>query len=420
MIETTVESKLRGNSLRKDFLWTITGNVVFRGCQWGVLVILAKFIGVSEIGKFALATAIVSPIVSFSQLHLRSVQSTDARNLYSFADYFGLRIIAVTGVLVVSIAIAVSVYGSSYIALVIVVVALIKIVESVSDIIFGLFQQNMRMDKIGTSMILKGLLGLLLFGAVIWSSRNMALGLLVVGLSWLAILIGYDLPQAQAFSEIKPKFHHQNMQSLTKLALPLGIVMGINILQVSIPKYFIAKHFGEDHLGYYAAVSYVMMASTLLMRSVGQAAIPRLAHFYLYNRKAFILLLAKMLLIALTMGLGGLGLGSLLGKWFLAFAYTPDYVQYFDVFMWLLLFALIFFLNSVLSYSMMAARIFKIQVLQNIIVTLVTVASCAYLVPRYELLGAAWAMLTAMIVKFLFGGTVILISLARQIHARYN
>ncbi len=420
MTETTAELRWGGNSLRKDFLWMITGNVVFRGCQGGILVILAKFVGVSEVGKFALGMAIIAPIVSFSQLHLRNVQSTDARNLYSFAEYFGLRLTTLTGVLVVSIAIAVSVYGPSYMALVVIMVAFFKIVESVSDIIFGLFQQNMRMDKVGTSMILKGLLGLLFFVAVIWSSRNLALGLLVVSLSWFAILVGYDLPQARGFSAIKPKFHRENMRSLTKLALPLGIVMGINNLQACIPKYFIAKHFGEDHLGYYAAVSYIMLASSLLILSVGQAAVPRLARLYIYDRKAFILLLAKMMLIVLTMGLGILGLGFLLGKWFLAFVYTPDYVQYFDVFMWLLLFALIFSVNAVLSYAMMAARIFKIQVLQNIIVILTTAASCAYLVPRYELLGAAWAILIAMIVKLFLGSTIVLVSLTRKTYAKQN
>jgi len=412
--ENTVDSKPEGNTLRRDFLWTMVGNLIYRGCQWGVLVVLAKLTSASDVGKFALGLAVVGPIVMFSQLHLRGTQSTDAKNLYEFADYFGLRLISVIFVLFTSIVIGLSIYGSSLLTLIIILVAFAKITESVSDIIFGLFQKNMRMDKVGKSMILKGSFSLILFAIVVLSTRSVVWGTLVLGLSWLAVLLGYDLPQTRFFGKVTPRFRYNNLWSLAKLAAPLGVVMGIISLQANIPRYFIVKHLGDALLGYFAAVSYVVVAADMLVLSIGEPALPRLARYYLCNHSAFKLLLGKMLGSAFIMGLGTLGLGLIFGKWFLAITYTADYVRYFDVFIWLLVVSAIAFLNSMLGYSLTAARFFRIQMLQGIVIGLIMAVSCAFLVPRYGLRGAAWAMLIATALKFFSASTITLLALKRK------
>jgi O-antigen/teichoic acid export membrane protein len=414
LVENAASSKPDGNTLRKDFLWTAVGNLIYKGCQWGILVVLAKLTSVSDVGKFALGLAVVGPVVMFSQLHLRGTQATDAKNLYEFADYFGLRLISVIFVLFTSIVIGLSIYGTSLLTLIIILVALAKIIESVSDILFGLFQKSMRMDKVGKSMILKGSFSLILFIIVVSSTRSVVWGILVLGLSLFAILLGYDLPQSRFFSKITPRFRYNNLWSLAKLAAPLGVVMGIISLQANIPRYFIIKYLGEDLLGYFAAVSYVVVAADMLVLSIGEPALPRLAWYYLYNRRAFKWLLAKMLGIAFIMVLGILGFGFIFGKWFLAIAYTVDYVKYFDVFIWLLVVSSIAFLNSMLGYSLTAARLFRTQMLQGIVIGLIMAVSCAFLVPRYGLRGAAWAMLIATALKFFSAGTITLLALKRK------
>ena len=49
--------------LRVNFLWTLSGNVVYAACQWGMLVVLAKLGTHQMVGEFALALAITAPIV---------------------------------------------------------------------------------------------------------------------------------------------------------------------------------------------------------------------------------------------------------------------------------------------------------------------------------------------------------------------
>src|SRR5262249_18402587 len=80
-----------GLSLRSNFVWVLTGNVVFAACQWGMIVALAKLGSSFMIGQFSLGVAIASPVLMFTNLHLKAVQATDARRLTSFAEYLRLR-----------------------------------------------------------------------------------------------------------------------------------------------------------------------------------------------------------------------------------------------------------------------------------------------------------------------------------------
>lgn len=80
-------------SLRLNFSWTIMGNVVYSGTQWGILVLLARLGNPEAVGQFSLGLAITAPIMLFASLQLRAVQATDARLQFQFRDYAGLRIL---------------------------------------------------------------------------------------------------------------------------------------------------------------------------------------------------------------------------------------------------------------------------------------------------------------------------------------
>src|SRR3982750_880645 len=62
-------------SLRRNFVETLFGNLVYAGCQWGVLVALAKLGNPQVVGVYALALAITSPVMLLSNLQLREVQA---------------------------------------------------------------------------------------------------------------------------------------------------------------------------------------------------------------------------------------------------------------------------------------------------------------------------------------------------------
>jgi O-antigen/teichoic acid export membrane protein len=145
-------------SLRSNFSWTLAGNVVYAGCQWGMLVVLAKFGSPEKVGQFALGLAVTAPIIMFSNLQLRAIQATDARREYRFGHYLALRLATMALALFVIVGIACTYRLES--ALVILAVGLSKAFESLSDVVYGLLQFHERMDRIALSMMIKGPLSL--------------------------------------------------------------------------------------------------------------------------------------------------------------------------------------------------------------------------------------------------------------------
>ena len=82
-------------SLRRNVAWTGLANAVYAGCQWAILVALAKAGSAEMVGQFALGLAVTAPVFMFANLQLRSLQATDAKEQYAFADYLGLRVLGV-------------------------------------------------------------------------------------------------------------------------------------------------------------------------------------------------------------------------------------------------------------------------------------------------------------------------------------
>ncbi len=145
-----------GLTLRQNFSWTLAGNVVYAGCQWGMLVVLAKLGNPVMVGQFALGLAVTAPVIMFASLQLRPVQATDARREYEFGHYLGLRLVTTLLALLVIASISLTAGYRRETAMVVLAVGLAKAFESVSDVFYGLLQQAERMDRIAISMMLKG------------------------------------------------------------------------------------------------------------------------------------------------------------------------------------------------------------------------------------------------------------------------
>ncbi|PYV40913.1 MAG: hypothetical protein DMG06_18790, partial [Acidobacteria bacterium] len=174
-LEARRGKRVRGLSIPANFLWSLTGNVTYALTQWGIVIALAKWTNAFMIGQFSLGLAIATPVLMFTNLQLRVVQASDARRLYSFGEYLGLRMVTTLMGLVI---IAVIAFASGYhprTAMVILAVGAAKAVESLSDAYYGLFQLDERLDRVGKSMMLKGVAsmaglcsGLLIGKDVLW------------------------------------------------------------------------------------------------------------------------------------------------------------------------------------------------------------------------------------------------------------
>ena len=174
-------------------------------------------------------------------------------------------------------------------ALVILAVGLAKAFESVSDIIFGLWQQSERMDCVACSMMLKGPLSLAAMGIAIALTGSIIWGSIALAGVWAMLLATYDIPmcarviRGRREEGMKPRMHPCTLILMTRLALPLGLSMMLISLNTNIPRYFIERSLGERELGIFASMAHFMIAGSMVINALGQSAAPRLAKHYSDN-----------------------------------------------------------------------------------------------------------------------------------------
>lgn len=418
-------------TLRDNFSWTFVGNVIYAACQWGMLVVLAKLGSPEMVGQFTLGLAVNAPIIMFTNLQLRGVQATDARHEYLFEDYLGLRLISTGFGLLIILGIILPLGYSWETSLVILVVGLAKAVESISDVFYGLIQQHEQMDRISISMMIKGPLSLLFLGIGVYFTHSVLWGAVGLLVAWAIVLVSYDIPSGafmlNSFFEtrqsevsrksnlaavLRPRWHLDKLRKLILLALPLGFVMLLISLNTNIPRYFIERYLGERELGFFAAISYLMVATGMVVGALGQSASPRLARYYAEgNSIAFRTLLLKMVGIGLLMGVAGVLLVLVAGQEILTFLYRAEYAKYTDILVLTMVTTAIGDVASFLGYGMTSARYFRIQMPLFAMATGISAMACFWLIPIMGLRGAAIALIIAATLQTIFSLGVIIYAL---------
>lgn len=401
---------LRPLSLRGNFAWTLVGTGVYGASQWGMLIVLAKLGSADIVGRFALGLALCAPVVMFANMQLRIVQATDARAEYSFGQYLSLRLItSAMALAIIAGTVALAGYGAEA-GLVILAVGVAKCVESISDIIYGLWQRNERLDLIAVSQMVKGSASLGALWLVMRVTGDLLWGVAALGVTWLSVLLSYDVVNARRMlraqarrsgkaAPTRPRL--RELPRLAWLALPLGAVGLLDSLNVNIPRYSLEHAVGEAALGHFAALAYLIVAGNMVVMALAQSAAPRLARHYGDDLGAFTHLVWQLVKFGTGLGAVGLAVAIALGPQVLTILYRPEYAAHAEVLAWLMAAAAVGYVARFLVCSMTAARYLKAQAPVYAGGTLVCATTSSWLIPRYGLYGAAWATGATMLVLLL-------------------
>ncbi len=403
-VEISAPPPKPAKSLRHSFSWTLAGNLIYAACQWGILVILAKWTTPEVVGLFTFGVAITAPVYMFTNLNLRSVQATDTRHEYQFGEYLALRILAIlTALLIVSAIVFSNVVVSGFNAASVGAVLLIGVAkawESLSDLYYGQLQQHEAMERISQSLILKGLCSLCCFATGLLLTGDLLGGLAGMVAAQATVWVFFDRRNlrnlfAGELSSTSPQWHWSVLLKLVKLSLPLGIVMLLISLNDNIPRYFIeVLPNGKYLLGIFGALAYLMVAGMMLVNALGESSVARLARFYAAgNLAAYRQLILKLTLVGATIGIAAVLGAWLIGRPFLSLLYKPEYAEYTDLLILLAIAAAIGCVQAFLSYGLGAARYYKIQVPIFASVCLAIIAASMLWIPTHGLNGAAYALI---------------------------
>jgi O-antigen/teichoic acid export membrane protein len=424
-------------SLERSFSWSLLGNAIYAGCQWSMLVVLAKLTTPASVGQFSLALAITAPVFVCLGPSLRLGISTDSRREFQFGSYLGLWAI--------SLALAFLAIGGLVLALgygaemrwVILIVAAGKTFDSASELVYGLLMQHERMDRIAISRMIQGTLqlaalGIVLFltGAVVWGAVALAVVSALVTTAYdarsAALVLGSGV---QGFRRsgvrgekgrrgghgdrphLSPeRLNARTLGKLAWLSFPLGVVLVLDSLNAGLPRYFIERYLGKASLGHFAAVAYMMAAGVTVVNAVVDGARARLARQFIEDLRAFRVLLLKLMAAAVAVGALGILVALCFGERLLTLLYRRDYAAQGELLVWVMAGAALWYLASAMEAAINATRLFHAEVPLHVVAVMVTALGCLLLVPRYGLIGAGWGLCLGMAARL--ASTVIIVGWA--------
>jgi O-antigen/teichoic acid export membrane protein len=391
-------------SLRRNFSWTLFGNVTYSACQWLVIVIIAKLGSPAMLGQFTLGVALCAPIMLLCGMSLRVVLATDVARKFPFGTYLGLRLITTaTALLIVGGVIVANRYPLDT-TVVVSMIAAAKAAEALSEVFWGQFQQQERMATVARSMIIKGVLSVIAVTALLATTGSLQTACVGFAAAWFVTLLVFDVPTGRlTFDQpMAPQFKRPSLRQLGRSALPLGIVMMLASFANNVPRYFISHHEGDAELGIFSAIANLMIAGHTVFTALGQVTIPKLTRLYVArDRAGYLRLLRLLCLVSVSLGLAGILVAVVAGKPLLTLLYTEEYASSVDILILTMAAGLGAYLVSAAGVALVSAGQFStplpLQAFNLVIVTL----GCALLVPRLGALGAAWVIVAANLATML-------------------
>ena len=410
---------VRTRSLKQNALYAVTGMSAFYACQLTAIVILAKFAPPFVLGQVEFSLAVATPIVLFCSLELRGAFVADAAHEFAYGTYRKLRNLMMGAAAVVLFGFAVwEAFTQQNWSYTVILVGMCgsRIMLSLAEMAWGLFQRRERLDLLAASAAQRGAAMLVSYAVFVplfaylarrglisdgHGADGAALAIMVYVIASAAILLLFDHRQVAAHRDFDPSWTWSAVSKLARRTLPLGIVLLILHLSSSIPVYVIKyQPGGTAALGHYGALEKLTNAGNILIIQLGVAAANRLSRCYQLDFRAFLLLAGKLLGAALALGLS-LVLGAVFfGHFVLEALYRAEYAEFFPEFMLIILAQSLMLLTIVFGVMTTQMRLFWLQVPAQLTVLVFTTVAALLLIPSAENLvrGGAWTMLVRALV----------------------
>ena len=252
MKETTGTTDLKSN-----ILWNTSGTVFYQGCLWLMTVLVARMSSdYQNAGMLAFAMSVGNVYTAIGTFTMRTFQVSDIAEKYSSSNYIAFRIFTVGLGFILCAIYGIIVSPSIETTLVILSFLLFKADESFVNVFYGCDQKAKRLDIVGKSQFIRGLLIIVLFVLGMKATDNLSLSLCCIFFACIATTIIFDRAQTKSTtSSIVPSIKKSQCFTLFKICLPTVVGNVIAGLIVSAARQYFGIAFGEEALGIYATVA---------------------------------------------------------------------------------------------------------------------------------------------------------------------
>ncbi len=228
----TVENK-------KNFTWNSMGVGLNAFLSPLFLMIVSRVMGIREAGFFALAFATSVLLSNIGLYNTRNYQITDVRGSHSDSVYLNARMVTALFMVIAVASYSLTKLANPSLFWDLLLLGIWRVPETISDVMHGTLQMNHRLDLVGKSLLLRGILCIIVFAASVCLTHNLVLaGILLICVNFV-VLFFYDL---RNYRKINPT-HKTRLNYLVKdllvICFPLFLISLLYSFFINAQRYSI-------------------------------------------------------------------------------------------------------------------------------------------------------------------------------------
>lgn len=358
-----------------------------------VLIFIAHFLSVSDAGVFAIGIALANLVMIIGKYGLRNYQVTDIEDQFCFNQYFTSRLITSFFALLLTIGyISFQFCSGSYSvekSLIVLIICLWKIIDSVEDVFYGMYQQKGRLDIGAKLYTWRLLISTLLMCLLITLKFSLLTSSIVAFISSLIIVFAFIAMTIGNFNLEKIKIDFVNVKQILIICFPLFLAATLSIYIANSPKYLIDWYL-DDHAQ--AIFGYLMMPAFTIMvinQFIYQPIIRDLGELWQQEyKKPFIKRVLLQYLVVAAITLLVIIVGATIGVPLLSFFYNTDLSNYKTDFIILLFGGGVYALSSFIMVPLTAMRLQKLLAYGFVAVSIASVVLGMVLIQKAGVRGA--------------------------------
>lgn len=229
-----------------------------------LLTVVTRINGSSDGGAFSIAFSTAQLMITIGNMEVRPIQSTDITEEVAFKDYFSFRVISCLFMMLGTVGYILTKDYSREKAALVFLICSYKMIESMSDVFEGLFQQKDRIDLSGMSLAIRVIVSTIAFVAALGVTHSLILASVALALVSLLVMILFDVLLTKDLAVIGFRLEFTVLGRILKECFPLFVGTFMMNYMINAPKYAIDRYYTDEIQNYYGFLFMPAFAVNLL------------------------------------------------------------------------------------------------------------------------------------------------------------
>ena len=381
---------------KRDFIWNLIGTSINSFNSLFFMIVINHINLKSEAGVFTYAYSLICLFFILATFYNRVYQISKS-DKFSSKDFILYRVLSsILTVIIVFLFSIINGYNLFKLS-VIMLICLFRMIEAISDAVYGVLQYKGYLYKSGISLSLKGIIGLIGFTLVDYFTKSITLALVSLIILNLAFFYFYDYKNVKEYLSGKASFN--NILLILKETLPIFIYSFLAMYVANICKYMLDYFDTEEAQNIFGII---FMPSTVIGLCSAYIVVPIITSLndLLKSKKykEFNKLVSKMMIILVGVGVVAIIAAYVLGIPVLNVLYGMDLSNYKNLLLLVLVGATFYTLANVYSQVLVLLHVHKMQTLIYVVMYIVSTLICYFLISSYKLSGSVYSYVIFMFI----------------------